>query len=63
MTISDDPACLTASEAAIEIVACRLKPSELMAATLERAAKLDPTVKAYVHLDPCLLYTSPSPRD
>jgi Asp-tRNA(Asn)/Glu-tRNA(Gln) amidotransferase A subunit family amidase len=52
MTISDDPACLTASEAAAEIVACRLKPSELMAATLERAAKLDPAVKAYVHLDP-----------
>ena len=52
MTIFEDPACLTASEAAAEIAACRLKPSELMAATLERAAKLDPTVKAYVHLDP-----------
>jgi Asp-tRNA(Asn)/Glu-tRNA(Gln) amidotransferase A subunit family amidase len=48
----DDSACLTASEAAAEIASGRLKPSDLMAANLERAARLEPTVKAYVHLDP-----------
>ena len=47
-----DPSTLTATEAAAEMSAGRLKPEALMEAVLARAARTEPTVKAYLHLDP-----------
>ncbi|MEM1287603.1 MAG: amidase [Pseudomonadota bacterium] len=47
-----DPANLTASEAARAIAAGTLSPAELLDAGLARAAKFEPQVQAFAHLDP-----------
>ena len=43
---------LTATEAAREVRSGGSRPSELMAACLERIAEREPVVHAFVHLDP-----------
>ena len=51
MLKTNDPAELTATEAATEIAAGSLTATALMEALLARVEEREPTIKAWVHLD------------